>query len=62
MITKSTLKRFALHIAFGALATAATAVVADVASLHLNPAIVPLVTMAGTAAASFFGRESVANG
>ena len=48
------IKRFTLHVLFGALAAGATLLVSDVGSLNLDPTISGIVVLVGTAAASFF--------
>lgn len=55
----SRFKRTLLHIVFGVMALGLAAEIANVSSLHLSPEVEAVVTLVGTALASFFRGEEV---
>jgi hypothetical protein len=53
-MSNDNLKRFGLHLAFGAASAVCLGIVSGIGALHLDPTIQAIVVSLATAAASFF--------
>lgn len=59
LVNKANYRRFLIHVAFGLGAILASLVVENVAQLHLSKDVEIIVTLSGTALASFFRKQEV---